>query len=333
MDYEEQVNWLYTNSAPILRSRVALEFMDVSGQERNKLLEASLSTPEVQRWLGNLRGARSIHGSTDTHVENALSKLLDSGFDRSVPAFAECAEHLFSLPLGLWDPFALFPFLLRAGYADCSRVKEWLAGRLEKLCHTARAGSYDFYLQPEEALKVPKAWRGKPIYRDEYGHMSGYSLPTCYDFYALSYCPPALRVDDYSLKSESIVSFLSDERFQSAPDAYGWDKTKRQCYAAGRVFLACVRPARLLLFLELGAPFSASRRSTWFREGLAELEKFRTARGTFCFPKKLLLEKYGCQIYSGTHMGLGEDRHSPLALELESTFRMLYIQKRVRDNT
>jgi hypothetical protein len=138
---------------------------------------------------------------------------------------------------------------------------------------------------------VPKAWQGKPIYRDEFGHQEGYPLPTCYDFYTLAYCPPMPGIGDYSSISESIVAFLSDARFQSTVGGYGWDKTGRRCYAAGRVFLARVTQARLVLFLELGARFHSARESTWFQEGLASHEKYRTPRGTYSFPPSLLLEK------------------------------------------
>jgi hypothetical protein len=325
------VDWLFVNSGPILRFRVAVEFMDVSAQERARLLSDSLATPEVQRWLTNLHESRAIHGSKDTHAENALSKLLDYGLDRSIPAFAESAEHLLNCPLQLWDSLVLLPFLVRAGYTDPPRIAQWLTDRFEKLNQTALRGSFDFYLSAEEACGVPKAWQGKPVYRDEFGHQAGYALPTCYDFYTLAYCPSTTGTEDLSARSESIVAFLSDPRFQSTVGGYGWDKTGRHCYAAGRVFLACVTPVRLVLFLELGARFQSARQSTWFQEGLSLLEKYWSPRGTYFFLPSLLPEKTGYQLYSGSHMGLGENRRSPLALELESTFTMLYINKRMQE--
>jgi hypothetical protein len=330
MQQDELVEWLFNHSGPILRYRIAIEWMNVSDQERKRLLRDSLATPEVQRWLTNLRESRSIHGSQDTHAENALSKLLDYGLNCADPAFAESAEQLLDCPLQTWDPFVLLPFLVRAGYSDHPRVKELFTRRIEKLQRTAQRGSFDFYLSSEESSRVPKAWKGKPIYRDEFGHQEGYPLPTCYDFYTLADSPLIQSTGDFSIISESIVAFLSDARFQSTVGGYGWDKVGRRCYAAGRVFLACVTPARLVLFLELGARFTSARQSTWFQQGLSSLEKYRTSRGTYSFPPNLLMEKTGNQLYGGFHMGLGENRRSPLALELESTFHMLYIHKRMK---
>jgi hypothetical protein len=331
MNHAELVDWLDENSGPILRYRVAVDLKDASRTERTRLFRQASATAEARYWLDCLGRARNIHGSQDTDAENALAKLLDYGFDASVPTFAGSIRHLLERPYRIWEPLVLFPFLLRARVEGDPRLRDWLENRLEKLYQTARHGSYDFYLNPDEAALVPKAWRGKPIYRDEYGHQAEYPLPTCYDLYALAYGLYTIDSTDVYTKCEAIVAFLSDERFQSTVGGYGWDKTKRRCYAAGRVFLACVMPARLVLFLELGARFAAARRSHWLQEGLAALDQYRTARGTWRFPPGLLLESTGTHLYGGSHMGLGENRRSRLALELESTFHMLYIQKRMHD--
>jgi hypothetical protein len=332
MTDEKLVEWLFENSGPVLRYRIAVDMMDVSSEEKAQLLRASLATNEVQYWLDNLGRARNIHGSKDTDAENSLSKLLDFGFDCTVPAFAKSIKHLFGQPMQMWDSFVLLPFLIRAGFYDDPLIFEWLKNRIEVLYQTVQRGVFDFYLSPAEACSVPKAWKGKSIYRDEFGHESGYPLPTCYDFYALSYCPSTLNITNLNEKCEAIIAFLSDKRFQSTVDGYGWDKIKNRCYSAGRVFLACVMPARLVLFLELGACFNASRHSYWFRKGLSTLENYRTTHGTYRFPAGLLVEKTGNHIYGGSHMGLGENRRSRLAIELGSTFHLLYIQRRMHDS-
>jgi hypothetical protein len=79
--------------------------------------------------------------------------------------------------------------------------------------------------------------------------------------------------------------------------------------------------------MELGARFAAARQSEWFQQGLATLSSYRTSRGTYRFPSNLLAEKTGYYIYSGSHMGIGENRRSRQAMELGSTFRMLTIHK------
>jgi hypothetical protein len=327
MPDERLTEWLFAAGGPILRYRTAVELMGISGRRRARLLQEALAAPQAGRWLHNLSRARTIHGSRDTDAENPLAKLLDFGFDRTVPAFASAVAHLLDFPLRMWDQLVLPPFLLRAGYVEHPLVAAWRTTRLDQLYGTASAASFDFYLDPGEAARVPGAWRGKPIYRDEFGHQAGYPLPTVYDFYALAYSSENPALQSLTRKREAVVAFLSDPRFQSTVGGYGWDHARRRCYAAGRVFLACLEPARLVLFLELGARCDASRRSDWFRQGLSELEEYRTVRGSYRFPSALMAERVGNHLYGGSHMGLGENRRSPLALELESTFRMLAIIK------
>lgn len=328
---DKLVQWLYVHSAPILRYRVAIDLMDVCDTEREQLRQAALATPQVQGWLDNLRQAHNIHGSKNTDAENPIAKLLEFGFDRTLPEFDQEINRLLAQPLQQWDPLVLLPLLLRAGYSDHSLVIEWFTKRIEKLYQTARGGCFDLYLDAEQASKVPKAWRGKPIYRHEVGHQAGYALPTCFDFYALAYSKHIPGINDLKTKSEAIVAYLSDPRFQSTVGGYGWDQQHHRCYAAGRVFLACVEPSRQVLFLELGAGFHAARQSEWFQHGYHALKATQTSKGTYLFPSQMLAEKTGQYIYGGSHMGLGERRVSKQGLELESTFRMLYIQKRMRD--
>jgi hypothetical protein len=90
--------------------------------------------------------------------------------------------------------------------------------------------------------------------------------------------------------------------FQDLPDATIWERNRATCYAAGRVFLACLLPVRLVLFLELLAPFRAARQTSWAQEALRYL-----------FPREWLWEQHGQYALSaGGHMGLGEDRHDPI---------------------
>ncbi len=65
---------------------------------------------------------------------------------------------------------------------------------------------------------------------------------------------------------------------------------------------------------------------------MALLEGYRTAQGTYRFPSELLKERRNSHyLYAGSHLGLAEDRRGKQGLELESTFRMLLIRRRLRE--
>lgn len=84
--------------------------------------------------------------------------------------------------------------------------------------------------------------------------------------------------------------------------------------------------ATLVQRLELLARFPAARGHSWFGEGLAHLEGFRTPQGAYAFPREYLRESEGYWV-SGYVMGLEQDRRSKRALEVESTFWMLRIKR------
>jgi len=116
MGNEPLTAWLFANSGPILRYRIAVDRMhDTSQVEREQLLQDALASPEMQRWLDNLSRSRSIHGSQDTNGENPLAKLLDYGLNRAVPAFDQSVQALLNNPWKTWDGFILYPFCCAPG--------------------------------------------------------------------------------------------------------------------------------------------------------------------------------------------------------------------------
>lgn len=326
--------WIFAHGGPVLRLRTAIDLLVLTDENEVVTLRRSvLASAVVQRWLV-LLGTGPVHHSKDSASENALGKLLEYGlragvseFDiKAVPLLDRLQNRTFPA-----DGRILAPFMVRAGYLSDPRLADWCKCRLDALDKTAQRGDYDIYLPDDEAQMVSKAWRGKPIYKAVFDPVEGeYPLPTCYDLYALAHCPHD-DVEAYR-KINRITAYLGDERFQATRGGYVWNKGKRRCYAAGRVFLACWEPERTVLCLYLMARFQPIRQQAWFRKELATLESYRTTSGTYCFPSGMLPERTNnYYLYSGAHMGLGENRRTPLGLELESTFWMLLIQKRIEE--
>ena len=328
---EALAEWLFDTGGPIIRYLTARDLLAHEGAALAPLEAALLESPEVQRWLSNL-GAGPIHHSTDTAAENAMAKLTEFGLRRGLPPFDErmlpyC--DLAAVSHRDYEPLVLLPFLIRGGYCGQGEVETLFMSRLEALHRTARRGDYDVHLPESDLQGLPKAWRGKPIYRPEFGD-GAYPLPSCYDFYALAYAPK----DDLESHAmmDAVAAYLSDPRFQSISGGYSWDRDKGRCYAAGRTYLACANPEREVLFLELGARFEACRESDWFLGGMNRLESCRTERGAFRFPPEMLKEKRNSyHLYGGAHMGLGENRRAGQWCEIESTFRMLRLKRLLRE--
>ena len=106
--------------------------------------------------------------------------------------------------------------------------------------------------------------------------------------------------------------------------AIGWD-VKLPGFRSGR---PDPRTAALALQrIELMAGFPRARRTAWFRAWLQHLDEFRTERGTWAFPRSYLPEKRSGYWVLASYRGLEENRRRALALEIESTFRMLTIKQ------
>jgi len=327
--------WLLQHGGAILRYRTANELMDdPESVSRESLRHDLLRSPAVGKWLDNL-GRGPIHHSADTAAENAMGKLLEFGLHAGIPEFDEkmlpFVEHIVNHP---GDALMLVPFLVRGGYWRQQPVATWFVQRLRKMHAFARQGHYDIFLTAEEAAEVPKAWRGKPIYRPELSLPAheGYTvLPTCYDWYAMTYYPK----DDPDIRRmiDAVAAYAGDPRFQAIRSGYGWDKARRRCWAGGGTFLACANPERIVLFVESAANLASTQTAEWFTRAFAMLEGYRTAHGAYLFPADLLKERPGSYyLYAGSHMGLTENRRRTQDLDLESTFRMLVIQQRLQAN-
>ena len=327
------IEWLLQHAGPVIRYRTVNELMDSrESVSQEALLQDLLGCPEVSRWLNNL-GRGPIHHSVDIAAENAMGKLLEFGLHAGIPEFDDkmlpFVEHIVQHPA---DALFLVPFLIRGGYWQYAPVTAWFRQRLRTMHAFARQGAYDMFLTTEEATDVSKAWRGKPIYRSELAlpaENGSLVLPTCFDWYAMAYFPK----DDPDIRQmiETVVAYASDPRFQAITSGYGWEKTRRRCWAGGGAFLACANPERIVLFTECAANITSTHAAEWFIEAMAMLEGYRTAHGTYLFPAELLKERPDSYyLYSGSHMGLAENRRGKQALELESSFRMLLIQRRMQ---
>ncbi|MFP4106589.1 MAG: hypothetical protein ACLFVU_10925 [Phycisphaerae bacterium] len=319
------LDWLFANAGPIIRWRLVQDHgYPVSNAEGAALRDALLATKEVQRWLGNL-GSRAVHGSADTNAENAMAKLVEYGLRAGMPQLDQ--KMLPYIDMG--HEFADC-FLVAAGYGEHKLLADRFAKRLAALHRTAKHGDYDFYLSPAEACDVPKAWRDKPIYRPEFSWGNeGLPVPNCCDLYALAHWQPANKTEQCQI--EDVMAYICHPSFQATTGGYFWNRRKHSYSAARKACLACLTPQRLVLSVELFARFAQARESDWFRRALADLEQYRTTRDTYIFPRDYLREQRNCYyLYGGSHMGLGENRRQRAWVEIESTFRMLTIQRLMR---
>lgn len=293
-----------------------------------------------------------LHGSRPTAIENVLGKLAELGLHAGMAALDECMAPFNAFLQRRLNHCEFTRFLerivasiiawglLRSGYGESETMQEFAPCYVALIHPIAADGVYEIHADESELAGLPKAWAGKPILRPAI--MDRYYLPLIHDLYVFAYLPSSINVGVTAQQINDIVSYVLDPRFQALPDGfgYGWDQAKRTCYSwgwsphlpgyAADGFDAAALPASAVQRIELMARFPFARRTRWFQEAVQHLESFRTDRGTYCFPASYLREEPSGYYVSGYYMGLGENRRSRQALEIESTFRMLRLKKLIR---
>jgi hypothetical protein len=350
MNTQETLQWLMDHGGPVIRYRTATELLETgSGHDMNRLAAELLEAPFVQAWLLNLDpknvNQRTYHGSFDTCFENAMGMLLQLGLragmtaldERTYPIRDWFTNRMKAGP-DQWDVFAMAlfaAFFAHAGYED-DAIKAFLCMRLDTLYGFARLGDYDLYDDPKKYKGIPTAFRSKPVIKPELYGGGNYKYPLIYDMYGLAAMVGIPAAND---KVDPVINYImTPEYHQTVVDGYGivispggsyynmgWDVKLPGFF--GFTGEEEKNGPLLLHRLDLMAHFPSAVKHEWFKNALNYLERFRTERGTYLFPRHYLRESTGYFV-SGMHMSLGENRRAKIALELESTFRMILIKKR-----
>ncbi|MEW6359984.1 MAG: hypothetical protein AB1696_26845 [Planctomycetota bacterium] len=344
--------WLIEHGGPVVRYRAATELLDAAGETYSaRLARDLLESPVVRRWLDLLerrRGVGGLHSSRPDAFENAMGKLFELGLragitplDRATEPFRRwLAEKLRAGAVQSGDFYArlVAGTLARGGYLCDDAVLMAMKETLEHLSRTARKGWCDIWLSRRECAGFPKSCRGKPFIKREFQFGGKTPLPLIHDIYGFT----GLAHDRVlAHKINAVVGYILRPEFQKLPDGYGYifDERKRQPWAHGwgvhlpgpeRLGPSERETSRFLQRLELMAHFPQAVKSDWFARALRHLDRYQIEQGTYRFPSGFLKEQTSGYYVGGAYMGLGENRRSRRAIEIESTFRVLKIRHLAR---
>jgi hypothetical protein len=329
---------------------------EILDSEKDSLASSVIKEPLVQSWLNRLtlgdfpvvldalnadtlgRLGEMVHGGKAECLENVLGKLAEFGLQAGMPGLDERVMPLMRIfrwtaswktdatYQNAWETLVKSIFawgLLRLGYAPDTAMRDFLINHLE-ICHKiARDRVFDIYAGEPDLVDLPKAWKGKPIIKQEV--MANYWLPHIHDLYVFANYLANLLNETTSHLIDDIVGYILDSRFQAFHRGYGyaWIKERRTCYSWG--WSPHLKDDNTFVQrLELMARFPRGRNSSWLINAIQSLECFRTPDGRYRLPPKYLREAEGYYV-SGCRMSLGENRRRPIGIEVESTFWMLKI--------
>ena len=338
--------WLMENASPVIRYRTLVEIMKTTDQTLvQKTLAEVLALPQTQKRLDLLASLdyRRTHGANSTYLENVLPILGDFGlyygmeaFDRANKKISEIIPIIADMS---YDKLVAYPFLLRAGF-EWDGLLSSATQRIDMIYDFTRHGDYDIYdyYDDETGYKgMPKAFRNRPVIKPAIASGEGIRLPLIYDMVMLAAVYDRVP-DKMQVKIDNIVDYVIANEYdavktgygilRAAPGKYyamGWDCLKpfnSNRYYANQNF------QRLLLY----ARFPTAVKTKWFSHAVDYMAQYRTAKGTYIFPKHFLGEADGNWVL-GARCGLGENRRKQNWAEIESTFYMRKLLACVEDGS
>jgi len=186
---------------------------------------------------------------------------------------------------------------------------------------------FDIYDNAATYKGVPKNFHDRSIIKPTVAYGNLCRLPLIYDVVMLAEVYDHV-FPDMQIKIDNIIEYIISPEYGVVEPGYGiLCASQRRYYSMG---WDCKKPFndnhgfaypnihRLLLY----SNFPAAVKSTWFENAVDYLTQYKTAAGTYIFPKEYFPEADSNWVL-GSRMSLGENRRKKQWAEVESTFYML----------
>ncbi|MFW9793467.1 MAG: hypothetical protein ACFFEE_04120 [Candidatus Thorarchaeota archaeon] len=350
MVQRDLIFWLLENAGPIVRYRTIVDLVEEQdvGVVARALGDMSTDS-EALKWLNLLKpklGFNDVHSSKQDAFENVMGKLVQIGWRAGLQPYDTK-----TLPFRVWlsenidqphiEPHSVFKktliasLLARAGYGTVEAVERQMINRLHAIYSFSSTPDFSMTFVEKPNIKNLSETDHKFVNPDLYPSQQ-FMLPWVYDALAFSEIGSIMDQIGNREMVESVMEMILSPEYQALPWSYGLAKYGDRYYVIGwAVHLPGYdsRPedrlfAEMLLMLEALAPFKSVQNSEWFRNSMRYLEEFRTESDTYVFPRAWLPEKRTGYWVSGHRMAYDSRTGRKNAIEIESTFRVLMINKR-----
>ena len=354
MNQYELIDWLLENGGPVVRYRTAKELSDKSEVDIDCLTKDLLSSDKVAKVLADIEDCsrninlRNWHSSKKECTENAFSRALEMGLTQEIQVFYEKVQ-----PFREWVHFPspqdhtpihsiFFAWCFIRGGFEYDDIIEFVKKRLDYIYISAKEQVLDIYAKGDELKGIPKKFADECL-RNEYNQYRGDKpLLLIHDLYALAFLPKKILDEDLKRKVNCVIEYILKEEFQRIREGYGYIylKERNTCYSCGwspnlpwynGFVLKGIDENKLFMRFELMSHFTKAHDNKWFQACLNHFEQYRTSEGTYKLPQGYLQEKPSGYYVLGAYMGL-ESKRTEKALEVESTFRMLAVKKRIANS-
>ena len=293
------ISWLLDNAGPVVRFRTIVDLLSTQDvQLVTDALDNLLTCQVVRVWLDRLRGGfnpDNVWSQRPAAFANVMGKLVQLG-----------------MRAGL-QPFDTLTLPARAWLTDTIEKTDGPFRPTREMMVVVSFLALAGYSETKYVSGVLKR-QLEFLFNRRPGIVADNSLavsPTTTDLIGIAHAKGIMSDKELRAKAEAIVEDVIEGR-------------TRITLPTSRTALA-----RTLVLLETLPRFRTVRESKWFVETMAALGEWRTDRGTYRFPEDRVPERESGMWISGDFMAL-DDRNRESAMECESTFRVLWIQKIAR---
>ena len=355
MKEQDMISWLMQTGGPVIRYRTAAELCGQIGYDMEQLERDLLNDSNVKKAL-NLFEECTVnsnlwnwHGSKKELLENVLGKLLEFGFNKNIGVFDEKIATFYSWldskPPQSPDHTPISSIfiawcLLRSGYNFDELIK-YMLKRIDYIYASAKEQIFDIYLNGKDLKGISKKFINECIKPELNPYSGSKPLPLIHDIYALAFYPKDLVNDEIKERINRIIDYILNDSFQRIREGYGYLvlNNKNYCHSCGwsptfpgynGFDLEGMEQNKFFMRVELMSHFVIAHNTKWFLNSIEHLEQFCTPEGTYLLPSAYLCEKASGYYVLGAYMGL-ENKRTSKSLELESTFRMMCIKKRMEN--
>lgn len=344
------VEWLMSSADAPIRFQVIVDLLQDQDVSRvSEVLDDLHKSALVAECLKKLEPGfqtKQLHSSEPAAFENVMGRLGDLGMRAGLQPFDSK-----TLPFRAWLTdteedktggfFRVFlrtivaSFLSYTGYSETDPVHNVLKERLR--------WTHSFACDPDfTQVYVDKTGNSIPLDESEENSIVNpllyrnqkLVLPLVHDIRAFAFSVQIHQEPDLIQQAEEVVAMVLSPDYQSLQPNYGRMRIGDRFYKIGwSVHLpgffsepSETEMSKLLLTMQMMAPFKSTRESDWFKRMMVLLERYKTDDGTYIFPKTWLPERRSGYWVNGAYMALEDNRKKSIAIECESTFRMLKIR-------
>lgn len=367
----DNIRWLFDHGGASIKLRMMKEgLINKDTFDVNELADELLQIEKVQTVLSyfdQFKHFRTmpdkelwalVHNCNENCFEMFMSFLIRIGFRKGISILDEKVEimrDVYKYLMEIYDFHGLniIGLLLNAGYIF-NDMEEYIAQKVDKCHKITEINAFDFYETDINNIRQPKRWKDFLIVKDKYNpHGNEYPLPTNYDIDLFLAFYQVTENEALKRKIDDIMRFIMHPEYQKTKGDNGWHWSGKTYHASSAGWelpmffeneydLAENQNWSFINKLQTNSLSQVIASSEYLNKCICYLEQYRTERGTYMFPEKLMFStlvkplniSLACDVFVSKDIStiLKRSNKKAFIFEVYSTFIMAVLRNRMNYN-